>query len=135
MKLEDVQKAIDDWFDSPACEEYFEKEKIKDDILFNRFQKLENYLLTNPFENILGKVIQTDYLSKFDNSYSNVSNNILQFILDYLRNNFDMISVSQLDCDFENHIWFFKGYYFQTIFGQGSITRIYDDKFKLIFQT
>lgn len=61
--------------------------------------------------------------------------NKLAFVIDYVGHKVAPVKVSALDCDFSNAIHFFRGYYFQHIWGQGVITRIYNkDDNKLLLQ-
>ena len=77
-----------------------------------------------------------DYIDKcYHNGYMPSPNNKLNFVIGYVFDNLAEIGVNELDCDFPNDIRQFKGYYFQHIHGQGTITRIYNkDDNRLLLQ-
>ena len=138
IDFEEFKKKIDEFCESIEGKAYFKLEAKRANLELNRFARFEKWLETNDFNNLLSKLISShdeNYRTKcYDKGYEPMPNNVLNLIFDYISSNYDIIDVSQLRCDFQNHIWFFKGYYFQTIWGQGSINRIYDKDFKLILQ-
>ena len=138
IDIEEFKKKIDEFCESEKGKAYFALEAKKQEIVENRFNRFEEWLKTNDFDELLNKLISRhdeNYRTKcYDKGYEPMPNNVLNFIFNYILSNYDVIDVIQLRCDFPNHIWFFRGYYFQTIWGQGSINRIYDKDFKLILQ-
>jgi hypothetical protein len=59
--------------------------------------------------------------------YEPYPNNKLAFVIDYLVYNYEPIEVLEIEPKhFPSTIYFFKGYYFQTICGQGCFHRIYN---------
>jgi hypothetical protein len=138
IDFDEFEKKIDEFCMSEEGKAYFALEAIKSNLLLNRFVKFEKWLKINDFDNLLNKLISRhdeNYRNKcYDKGFEPMPNNVLNFIFDYIDSNYDIIDVAQLRCDFPNHIWFFRGYYFQIIWGQGSINRIYDKDFKLVLQ-
>jgi len=138
IDFEEFKKKIDEFCDSEEGKKYFTLEAKKQDLETQRFERFEKWLETNDFDKLLNKLISRhdkNYREKcYNRGYEPMPNNTLGFIFDFICHNYDIIDVIQLRCDFQNHIWFFRGYYFQTIWGQGSINRIYDKDFKLILQ-
>ena len=137
MKLKKFKQVIEDWMDTLESSEYFKNEKIKENLLFFRFNQFENWLNSNNFDILIEKVItkhnkyKEQYLNK---KYQFKPTNILGFIIEYIQNKFDIIDVDQLKVNFPNQVWFFKGYYFQIIYNQGSTYKIYDNKFQQLIQ-
>ena len=126
-----MEEAISDFVNSDEGKVYFEKERIKNEILNSRYTRFEKWLETNDFDKLLYRLIlihsSDEYRdSCYHNGYMPMPNNLLQFIMDYIVDRYAPIIVNKLDCDFPNVIYFFKGYYFQIIHGQGSICRIYN---------
>lgn len=129
LDLKKMEEAIREFVNSDEGKAYFEKERIKNKILKNRYVRFENWLETNDFNKLLYRLILIHNSDEYrDNCYHNgympMPNNILQFILDYIIDRYAPITVNILDCDFPNEIRFFKGYYFQNIYGQGVIIKI-----------
>jgi hypothetical protein len=125
-----MEIAIQNFVNSDEGKAYFEKDRKKDELQKLRYQRFEKWLETNDFDKLLYKQIlihNDDYCTKcYHNGYEPMPNNVLSFIIDYISHNYESIIVNDLDCDFSNDIWFFKGYYFQQIYGQGVITKIFN---------
>jgi hypothetical protein len=138
IDFEEFKKKIDEFCESEEGKAYFELEAKKQVLLENRFERFKDWLKTNNFDDLLNKLIarhDENYRTKcYNKGYEPMPNNVLYFIFDYINFNYDIIDVDQPKVDFPNNVWFFKGYYFQIIWGQGSINRIYDKDFKLILQ-
>lgn len=136
IDLNELKRSIDEYCESEEGKRYFALERKKDKIKLKRFIKFEKWLKNNSFDNLISKLIskhnETYFQKCYDKGFEVKPNNLLEFILDYIEFKFETIDVAQLDCEFPNHIWFFKGYFFQTIWGQGSINRVYDKNFNLI---
>lgn len=130
LNLETVKKKIDEFFESEEGIAYLEKERIKKIIEQERYDRFENWLKHNDFDKLLYKVVlkhDADYVAKcWHNGCEPYPNNVLTFIIDYVINISETVNVQELRCKFSNDIWYFKGYYFQMIYGQGVITRIYN---------
>ena len=117
------------WAESEAGEAYFQGLQDKQEVLEARHRRFETWLETNDFDVLMERLISEhddDYIDKcYRNGYMPHPNNKLNFVIGYVVDNHAPIQVSELDCDFPNQIWQFRGYYFQHIHGQGTITRIY----------
>lgn len=137
----DIEKMIA-WAESPEGEkfhkEYFgrlaEKERIKE----GRFLKFDKWLEDNDFDKLMYRLIlehDDEYIEKcHHNGYEPYMNNKMSFVFDYAIKHGKEVNVKELDCNFPNIISEFKGYYFQIIWGQGSITAIYNkEDLKRIF--
>ena len=132
MKLVDVEKQMDNWFESPAGKEYFKTIAEKQKILNQRHKRFETWLETNDFDKLMYRLILEHGDEYIENCYHNgfqpYPNRKLNFVISYVTRD-DVphpIEVKGLECDFPNEIWVFKGYYFQFIHGQGTIIRIYN---------
>lgn len=140
----DIQKTID-WLNSDEgrakaeefAKELAEKRKIKK----KRFDRFEAWLEKNDFDSLIYRLIHEhddDYFDKcYHQGFEPFPNNKLQFVFDYVfeRGSKPKKIPKKLECDFANAVVEFKGYYFQIIWGQGAIERIWnkEDK-KLILQ-
>lgn len=85
---------------------------------YNRYRKFENYLENIDFDKLMLRLTyehNDEYINSCYNSgFRPKPNNKLQFILDYLRDNYSSIYVRKLG-DNHNNVWSFKGYFFQVI--------------------
>lgn len=117
MNIDDIdEKELDNWF-----LELNIKKKIKQ----NRFEKFEKWLENNSFDKLIERLVD-EHIDKYN------INNKLTFLFNYVDDRYDEIKDKTIEEEyFPTKIKFFKGYYFVTIYGQGSISRIYKDK-KLI---
>jgi len=129
------------YLDSPRGKKYINKLSEKHMIQKNRYELFEKWLETNDFDKLIYRLIlehDDEYMDKcYHNGFEPYPNNKLSFVVDYIMKD-DIphpITVKYLECDFPNTIYEFKGYYFQHIFGQGTMLRIYNkDDEKLILQ-
>lgn len=128
--INEFKKKLDEWVESDAGKTYFENENIKFELKEKRFQRFEEWLKHNDFDKLLYFIIlkhDDNYCERcYHNGFEPYPNNILRFIFEYVEYKFEPILVSEINSDFPNVIYFFKGYYFQIIYGQGSICRIYN---------
>ena len=117
------------WAESDAGEQYFIGLAKKQAVVEARHRRFETWLETNNFDVLMERLIlehDDDYIDKcYRKGYMPSPNNKLNFVIEYVVDNHEPIYVSELDCDFANQVWQFRGYYFQHIHGQGTITRIY----------
>ena len=132
-------KKFEEFLNSNEGKAYIEKENQKHLFQLHRFNRFDEWLKHNDFDNLLYRLINKhdeEYREKcWHNGCEAHPNNVLQFLFDYLNYSFDTINVTEIDSDFMNQIWFFKGYYFQVIYGQGSFIRIYNKSdMRLILQ-
>jgi len=123
-------EAIDVWIKSDDGEAYLKDERIRHEIQIGRYKRFDDWLKCNDFDLLIYRLIlkhDISYREKYyHNGFEPGPNNLLQFIFDYIDNKFEPIAVAELDCEFSNNIWLFKGYYFQCIYGQGAIFKIYN---------
>lgn len=135
----DVQKMVKDmkdWAASDAGKEYFENKYKQHKIREGRFERFEKYIKKIDFNKLMYRLILEhgeDWCEKCSsNGYEVYPNNKLQFLLDYVlyKNNYLKSEPKGLECDFPNDVFKFKGYYFQLIYGQGTIIRIFNKEDK-----
>jgi len=130
MQLNDIKC----FFESPEGKEKMEKLcrslEIKEDIKQRRFEKFEYWLNNNDFDLLLYKLIlnhDDDYKENcYIKGYQPHPNNILSFIFDYTRVYGKLVMIKKFNNEFPNEIREFKGFYFQTIWGQGSFVKIHN---------
>ena len=96
-----------------------------------RYRKFEKYLETHNFDELLQRLVAENGDEWCDKcgkkGYEPYPNNKLAFVIDYLVHNYESIDVIEIEPKhFPSTIYFFKGYYFQTICGQGCFHRIYN---------
>jgi hypothetical protein len=135
INLDEFERECDEWVNSVDGKTYFEKLVIKRDIAEKRYKRFEEWLEHNDFDKLMYRLILEhgeEWREKcWSKGYEVHPNNKLQLVIDYVFDNLASIEVPQLDNDFPNQVWFFKGYYFQLTHGQGSVVDIYNvDDFK-----
>lgn len=141
MKLVNVKEKIDTYFESESCKMFLDEMTEKFEIRNQRHKRFEKWLETNGFDKLMYRLINEHNDDYIENCYHNgcepYPNNKLNFIIGYVTKD-DIphpINVKELYCDFPNDIWEFKGYYFQFIYGQGTMLRIYNkDDMRLLLQ-
>jgi len=113
-----------------SMEKYFQKLADKEALDKKRFKRFEEWLEINDFNALMERLISEhddNYIDKcYHNGYMPYPNRKLCFVINYVVDNHAPVKVTELDCDFANSVHEFKGYYFQHIHGQGTITRIYN---------
>jgi hypothetical protein len=135
-------KKLKAYLESPEgrkqTEEYFEKLAQREAIKEKRFERFNEWLKHNDFDKLLNRLIlehNDEYCEKcYHSGCEPYMNNKLDFVFDYAIKHGKKVKIKKLDCDFPNVISEFMGYYFQIVWGQGSITAIYNkDDLKQIF--
>jgi hypothetical protein len=130
-----IAKEMKEWAESPEGiairNEFVEKMAKKLRIAEGRYEKFEKYLETHDFEVLMQRLIQEhgeEWQDKcYKKYYEPYPNNKLRFVIDYLVHNYEPIEVLEIEPEhFPSTIYFLKGYYFQTICGQGCFHRIYN---------
>lgn len=121
-----------------SMEKYFGNLAKQEEIKAGRFEKFDKWLEDNDFDKLLYRLIlehDDEYIDKcYHNGYEPFMNNKLQFVFDYAIDRGKEVKVKELKCDFPQAISEFRGYYFEIIWGQGSVTAIYNkDDMKRIF--
>jgi len=124
---------------TPEGKAYFENERKKLEIKKNRYVRFEEWLKHNDFDVLMHRLIHEhndEYQEKcLHNGYEPYPNSKLAFIIDYLVHNYESIEVPEIEPEhFPSTIYFFKGYYIQTICGQGCFHRIWDKNKELLLQ-
>jgi len=130
-ELRKFEKDIDRWFESAEGKAYFEKEKKKNDIKKGRQLRFEKWLEHNDFDKLMYRLILEhgeEWREKcWSKGYEVFMNNKLDFVFHYVTANLEPISVPQIESEhFHCQVWFFKGYYFRIMHGQGSVVDIYN---------
>ena len=125
---EEIEKRMDEWMNSDESKIYFDNIIKERKIKQSRYARFEEWLKHNDFDKLLYRLIlehNEEYRSKcYHNGIMPYPNNKLQFLIDYVIDNCAPIIVPLIDTDDE--VWFFKGYYFQNMCGQGVITKIFN---------
>ena len=120
--------------------EYFENLKIKQDIQEGRYRKFEKYYESHDFDKLIQRLILENGEKWKEKCWHKgcepYPTNNLGFLIDYIAYNYEPIEVAEIEPKhFPSTIYFFKGYYFQTICGQGCFHRIYNkENMKMILQ-
>jgi len=137
---EKMIEAIKEFPNTPAGKKYFENMRKINDIKVSRYRRFEEWLKHNDFDALMLRLIHEhgdDYCEKcYHNGYEPYPNRKLAFLIDYLVHNYEPIEVPEIEPEhFPSTIYFFKGYYIQTICGQGCFHRIYNkEDMRLILQ-
>lgn len=120
-------------------------DKIFDKILadrndrYNRIKKVKNFLKNNNFDSLIGRLIlehDDNYRDKcYKNGYEPYPNNKLTILFELIQIEGEEIEKIDFknDTHFKNTVYKYKNYYFQFIYGQGTITKIYDQNHENIF--
>lgn len=129
---------LNEYLDSPEgrahVKEYFGKLAEQQALKRKRFEKLDEWLKHNSFDMLLYRLIlehDDKYREKcYDRGVEPHMNNVLSFVFDYACNRGKQLEKipKDLECDFPQAVYEFRGYYFEIIWGQGSITAIYNKK-------
>lgn len=86
---------------------------------FNRYKKFEEYVKIKNFDNLMLRLAfehSDEYINScYNRGYRPTPNNKLQFILDYLNDNYADIVVKKISTKETNKTWSYNGYYFQVI--------------------
>lgn len=130
MKLEDVEQQIDEWCNSKECDEYFEYINRKFDIKEKRYKKFEKYLKKVSFKKLMKRLISEHNLAYDEKCILKgrdpYPNNKLYFVFDYVFDNSESVYANGSHSFFPNDMKKFKGFYFQIMYGQGSIHRVFN---------
>ena len=129
-KFEEMSKKLQEFLDSAEGDEYFEKLDRMNKIQEGRYRRFEAYLETHDFDKLIYRLILEHGEQWREKCYHNgcevYPNNKLQFIIDYVFETFEPISVSQIETMFNTDIRFFRGYFFRIMHGQGSVFDLYN---------
>lgn len=133
--LEKLKAHLESPEEKKQIEEYFGELAEKQKIAEGRYRRFEEWLKYNDFDRLMYRLIlehEEEWREKcWHNGCEVYPNNKLQFIIDYVFDNYDPIGVPQIENMFNTNIRFFKGYYFRLMHGQGTVFDLYNgDDFK-----
>jgi hypothetical protein len=139
IDYEKMIEAIREFPNTPEGKKYFENMRRINDIKVSRYRRFEEWLKHNDFDALMHRLIHEhndEYQEKcLHNGYEPYPNCKLAFIIDYLVHNYESIEVPEIEPEhFASTIYFFRGYYIQTICGQGCFHRIWDKNKELLLQ-
>jgi hypothetical protein len=138
--LKELTEETDLFFKSERGVEFIENLTKKREIQLKWYECFDNWLKQNDFDNLLLKVIlkhDDEYRERcYNKGIEPYPNNILELIFDYVVEHCEPLKKvhKAIQSNFYNHVFKFKGYYFQIIMGQGTVYCIWnvDDK-ELLF--
>lgn len=134
-----------EWLKTPEgiadIKAYFDRIEYRDQIKNERFKKLSLYLREHKFDDLMSRLIKEngqEYQDKiFYKEHSEpYPNNKLQFVMDYAKKLGKKKEYVKdiTGSGFPEICYYFNGYYFLTINGQGSIDRIYNKNKEMLLQ-
>jgi len=130
LDYEKMIKQMTDWAESDDGKAYFHNIAEIRKINEGRYKRFETYLLTHDFDKLMYRLILEHGEEWHEKCWSKgcetYPNNKLNFIIHYVMHNLEEIRVAQLENMFNTQIWFFKGYYFRIMHGQGSVFDLYN---------
>lgn len=136
-----MSEAFDKILNSDELKKYFERLAVKNKIKAKRFRKFTFYLKKHSFDNLLIRLIKEngeEYQDKiFHKEHSEpYPNNKLQFVMNYVHQRGKKKDYVKdiTGSGFSEICYYFNGYYFLTIYGQGSIDRIYNKNKEMLLQ-
>lgn len=134
---ERMLRLLQEHLDSPASDKYFEDLRIKEELQESRFKKLDTYLETHSFDELLQRLIgehTEEYRDKcYQRGYEPYPNNKMSFVISYVESR--GTQTDEIECDFSNSAYVYKEYFFETICGQGCFNRIYNKDKEIIWQS
>ena len=111
---------------SEICEELFGNENEKIKVKEERYNKFEKCLDQLRFDNVMLRLVyEHDIANKYRYCKPKL-NNKLNFIFNYLKDNFSDIKYYKLTNTAPNRVWSFRGYFFQIIEGEEPVFRVYN---------
>ena len=129
MDSEEGEAALDEWA---------KRMSIKNDIAQVRYLKIDKYLETHDFADVMKRLEEEhgeDHRDKcYKKGYEPYPNHKFELLFDYISEEFSHVDNDLIPQDFLAQCYFFKGYYFTVYCGQGCFYRVYDSKFKHILQ-
>ena len=134
--LEAFKKALEEDLANPNG--YWNTIKKETELLGSRFPKIEKYLDSCDFPELMNRLAQEhgkEYQDKcWKEGYETYPNNKFSLLWRYLENNLEHVHNIKIPQDFLGSSFFFKGYWFCVYHGQGSFYRVYDNDMNQIFQ-
>jgi hypothetical protein len=115
---------------------YFNRLKKQDEIKNKRFDKFEQWLETNEFEPFFQKLLLRNGKERADwcwkRGIEKYGTPMMEFLTEFISERRSEIIDITIPNDFQHGLWYFKGYYFQLLCGQGCFWRIYDKNKKFV---
>ncbi len=112
--------------DSEICKELFSNEDEKNKLKIDRYNKFEKCLDQLRFDNVMLRLVyEHDIANKYRYCKPKL-NNKLDFIFNYLKDNFADIKYYKLENTEPNRIWSFRGYFFQIFDYDEPIFKVYN---------
>lgn len=134
LDLEAFQKALDADLADPNG--YWNTLKKQEEQKQLRYDKFEKWLETNEFEPVFQKLLQRngDERSEwcYKNGYEKYGTPLMQFLCDYVSHRTEQKENDKIDGDFQAGLWYFKGYWFELVCGQGCFWAIYDENLNVV---
>jgi hypothetical protein len=132
MKLSEAKKKLDEWFNSPEADEYFEKQRRKEVIHESQLERAHEFFETNDFETIVDRIIDkysSDeyYERELIKAGREKRTELFWFLRDYaMRYGRECTNdeYEQHACMFTGDMYYINGYIFESIHGQGSFVRV-----------
>jgi hypothetical protein len=125
-----MEEKLEIFIGSPEGIAFLEKEQKKHELQLKRFVRFEEWLKHNDFDKLIQRLIlehDKKYREKcYNNGCEPYPNQKLSFLIDYIDHTLEPIRVPQLENMFGTTIWFFKGYYFRLMYGQGTAFDLYN---------
>lgn len=140
IDTEKLRELIKNFPNTPEGKVYIENMRKTNEIKMGRYLRFEEWLKHNDFDKLMYRLILEHGDEWHEKCWSKgcevYMNNKLAFIFDYVVHHREPINVPQIESKhFPCECWFFKGYYFQITYGQGSIVDVYNgDDFKHLLQ-
>ena len=132
--LKKQKKCIDEDLKNPNG--YFAKEKKRSEILNSRFDKFERWLKKNEFDPYFKKLLERNGEDRLEwcyrHGYEKYGTPLMEFLVSYVSTRKKHRINKKINSDFEAGLWYFKGYWFQSICGQGCFWRIYDKDLNVV---
>lgn len=126
--VEKATKAIKEDLNDPNG--YWNTLEKKKNLKQKRFKRFDKWLETNEFEPLLLKLLERNGDERtyrcMSRGYEKYPTPMMQFVFDYISDRLEVVNNELLDGDFSRGTWFFKGYWFQLLCGQGCFWKIFD---------
>ena len=142
--IEDKEKKLWKFFNSEEGKAqlnlWAEKQDIKETLQKKRFRRFTFYLKKHNLDSLMVRLIaehDKTYQDKlYNRGYEPYPNNKLSFVMAYAKKHGKHVDNVKgiTGSDFSESCYYYNGYYFLTICGQGCFHRIFNDKKKMLLQ-
>lgn len=110
--------------------EFWAQHRAKEAIKEKRFERIDRWLETNPFDELMQRLEKENGDEWGDKcckkGYEKYPNNKMALLIDYIRARRESIQISWINSTFLSESILFNGYVFATFCGQGCFHRIYN---------